>query len=164
MENWKQRTEALIGNEGCEKLENAKVIIYGIGGVGSFACEGLVRAGIGSIAIVDNDTIDITNINRQIHANINTIGSQKIIAMKERILSINPKCNVEIYSNLDNEENLIDNTYAYVIDAVDTVKTKIQIIRTSKEKNVEIISAMGVAKKMEPSMLKVSNISRNKSM
>ena len=162
MENWKQRTEALIGTEACNKLGKSKVIIYGIGGVGSFVCEGLVRAGIGNITMVDNDVVDITNINRQIHANINTIGMLKTDVMKKRILEINPNCNVEIYSNIENEENLINDTYTYVIDAVDTIKTKVALAKKCKDINVKIIAAMGVAKKLDPSQLEVSDIYKTK--
>ena len=129
-ENWEDRTEKLIGKEALEKLENSKVIIYGIGGVGSYVVEALARAGVGNLSLVDPDKISISNINRQIHSNFKTVGKNKIEVMKERILEINPKANVEIFNpkELDFEEqNLINNTYSYVVDAVDTIKTKLEI-------------------------------------
>lgn len=163
MENWKSRTEKLIGEKALEKLENSKVIIYGIGGVGSFTVEGLVRAGIGNFTLVDPDNISETNINRQIHSNIKTVGKSKISVMKERILEINKKANVEIYSPKElkfEEQNLIDESYSYVIDAVDTVKTKIKIIEKAKEKNIPVISAMGAGNKLDATKFIVSDISK----
>ncbi len=129
--NWKNRTEILIGKEGIEKLEKAKVLIYGIGGVGSFAVEGLARTGIGNLILVDEEKIDETNINRQIHANVNTVGLKKVDVMKKRILEINPSAKVEtvLPSSLEREEDLIDETITYVIDAVDTISTKLKIIK-----------------------------------
>ena len=116
-ENWKDRTEKLIGKIALEKLEKAKVIIYGIGGVGGYVVEALARAGVGCLTLVDLDKISISNINRQIHSNLKTVGKSKIEVMKERILEINPKANVEIFNpkELDFEEqDLINNTYSYV--------------------------------------------------
>ena len=160
-ENWKNRTEKLIGKVALEKLEKAKVIIYGIGGVGSFAVEGLVRAGIGNLSLVDPDDIAVTNINRQIHSTVNTVGKSKIEVMKKRILEINPKANVEIYNpkELDFEEqNLIDENCSYVIDAVDTVKTKINIIEKAKNVGVPVISAMGAGNKLDATKFEVADI------
>lgn len=160
-EDWKERTERLIGKEAVKKLEDSRVIIYGIGGVGSFAVEGLVRAGIGNLVLVDIDNISVTNINRQIHSNVKTIGKSKISVMKQRILEINPKANVEIYNpkTLDfDEEELIDGTYSYVIDAVDTVRTKINIIEKAKEKGVPVISAMGAGNKLDATQFNVADI------
>ena len=163
MENWKSRTEKLIGKEALKKLEKSKIIIYGIGGVGSFTVEGLVRAGIGNITLVDPDNISETNINRQIHSNIKTVGKSKIAVMKERILEINNKANVETYNPKElefEEQDLIDETYSYVIDAVDTVKTKINIIEKAKEKNVPVISAMGAGNKLDATKFVVSDINK----
>ncbi len=163
MEEWKDRTEKLIGKDALEKLKNAKVIIYGIGGVGSFAVEGLVRAGIGNLVLVDPDNISITNINRQIHSNVNTVGKSKIEVMKERILEINPQENVETYNpkSLEfEEENLIDESYSYVIDAVDTVKTKVNIIERAKKKGVPVISAMGAGNKLDATKFEVTDINK----
>ena len=157
---WSDRTEILIGKDGIEKLENAKVLIYGIGGVGSFAVEGLARAGVGNLILVDEDEIDVTNINRQIHATSKTVGKKKVDVMKERILEINPCAKVETYlpSTLENEEDLIDENITYAIDAVDTITTKLKIIKKAKEKNIPVISAMGAGNKMEPSKFEVSDI------
>ena len=162
-ENWNARTEKLIGKDGVRKLEVAKVIIYGIGGVGSFVVEGLVRAGVGKLVLVDPDKISESNINRQIHSNVNTIGKSKVEVMKKRILEINPKANVEIYNpkNLDFEEQeLIDDSFSYVIDAVDTVKTKINIIEKAKEKGIPVISAMGAGNKLDATKFEVVDISK----
>lgn len=158
--NWKNRTEILIGKEGIEKLEKAKVLIYGIGGVGSFAVEGLARAGIGNLILVDEEKIDETNINRQIHANVNTVGLKKVDVMKKRILEINPSATVEtvLPSFLEREEDLIDETITYVVDAVDTISTKLKIIKRAKEKNIPIISAMGAGNKLDPTKFEVSDI------
>lgn len=160
-ENWKDRTRKLIGEVALEKLKKAKVIIYGIGGVGSFAVEGLVRAGIGNLSLVDPDNIDVTNINRQIHSTLNTVGQSKIGVMKKRILEINPKANVATYNpkELDFEEqDLIDESYSYVIDAVDTVKTKINIIERAKKIGVPVISAMGAGNKLDATKFEVTDI------
>ena len=159
--NWKERTEKLIGKKAIKKLEDAKIIIYGIGGVGSYTVEGLVRAGIGNLVLVDPDNISITNINRQIHSNIKTVGKSKIEVMKERILEINPKANVEIYNpkKLEfKEENLIDDSFSYVIDAVDTVKTKISIIEKAKTIGIPVISAMGTGNKLEANKFEIADI------
>lgn len=161
IEEWKNRTSLLIGEEGINKLKESKVAVYGIGGVGSFVVEGLVRAGIEKIALIDNDIVDITNINRQIHANINTIGKRKVDVMKQRILEINPKAIVDVYMSdeiANGEENLIDNTFSYVVDAVDTVTTKIKLIEKANKEDVKIISCMGTGNKMEPTKLEISDI------
>lgn len=160
-EKWNSRTEILLGKEGIEKLKNAKVIIYGIGGVGSFVVEGLARAGVGNLILVDKDTISKSNINRQIHSNINTIGREKTEVMKERILEINPNCNVEVYNPNElefDEEELINNSIDYVVDAIDTIKQKIKIIVKAKELGVPIISAMGAGNKLDPTKFEVSDI------
>ena len=162
-ENWKNRTELLIGKDAVEKLAKAKVIIYGIGGVGSFTTEALARAGIGNLTLVDNDVISLTNINRQIHSNINTVGKSKIEVMKKRVLEINPEAKVEIYNPKEidlQEELLINTTYDYVVDAVDTVSTKIRIIETAKKQNIKVISAMGTGNKIEPTKFEVADISK----
>lgn len=160
-EEWKSRTELLIGKENIQKLSKAKIIVYGIGGVGSFVVEGLVRAGIENIILVDNDVIASSNLNRQIHATISNIGKLKVDCMKERILSINPKVTVETYipQNMENgEETLIDNTIDYVIDAVDTITTKLKLIQRAKEKQVPIISCMGTGNKLDPTRFEIADI------
>lgn len=164
MENWKDRTKLLIGEEATKKLENSKVAVYGIGGVGSFAVEALARAGIGHLVLIDNDVISITNLNRQIHANHNTIGQKKVEVMKQRILDINPNAIVETYTPENNEiygrseADIINNSFDYVIDCVDTVKTKLLLIEKAKNEEVPIISCMGTGNKLEPTMLEVADI------
>ena len=162
-EVWDERTQLLIGRKNIEKLNNAKVAVYGIGGVGSFVVEGLVRAGIGNIILIDNDVISVTNINRQIHANMNTIGKRKIDVMKERILAINPKIKIEIYmaQEIENgEESLINKDITYVVDAVDTVTTKLKLIEKAKEVNVNIISCMGTGNKLDCTKFEITDISK----
>lgn len=124
------RTELLIGEEGIEKLNNSKVIVFGIGGVGSFVVEALTRAGVGNLILVDNDTICISNLNRQIHATQSKVGNIKVEAMKERVLSINPNCNVEAkqeFITADNIEEIIPSDIDYVVDAIDTVTSKLAL-------------------------------------
>ena len=153
--------KCLYGKEGLQGLKKSKVAVFGIGGVGSFVVEGLVRAGIGNIVIVDPDDISVTNINRQIHALHSTLGKSKVEIMKKRILDINPDICVEIYrgNEISNgEENLIDGTFSYIIDAVDTVTTKIKLIKKAKQENVPIISCMGTGNKLEPTKLEVADI------
>lgn len=153
------REERLIGKENVEKLKKFKVAVFGIGGVGSFVVEGLARAGIGNLLLVDNDTIDITNINRQIHANINTVGRNKVDVMKERILSINPEANIEISTEFFMPgSKLIDNSLDYIVDAIDTVTGKIELVCRANELNIPIISAMGTGNKLDPTKFEVSDI------
>ncbi|ACQ52501.1 tRNA threonylcarbamoyladenosine dehydratase [Clostridium botulinum] len=161
MENWLQRTEFLIGKEAIENLNKSKIVVLGVGGVGSFVIEALVRSGVGNITIVDNDTIDITNINRQIHANLNTVGKSKVEVMKERILSINPNCNVkthEVFINKDNISEIVDKDTDYVVDAIDTASSKILSIVWCDKNNINIISSMGTANKLHPTKLKIADI------
>lgn len=161
MQNQFTRTELLIGKDGLEKLKNAKVAVYGVGGVGSYVVEGLARAGVGHIALMDKDYVDITNINRQIHATHNTIGKAKVEVEKQRILEINPKAIVEIYQidTLEKpEEEIIDSSFTYVVDAVDTVTTKLKLIEKANLENVPIISAMGTANKLDPTKFEVADI------
>ena len=160
-EKWNSRTELLIGKENLEKLSKSKIIVYGIGGVGSFVVEGLVRAGIENIILVDNDVISPSNINRQIHATTSNIGKLKVECMKERILLINPNVKVETYVPTDmsiEEETLIDDSVSYVVDAVDTITTKLKLIEKSKKENVPIISCMGTGNKLDPTQFEISDI------
>lgn len=160
-----QRTELLLGQECLEKLKNSHIIVFGLGGVGGYVVEALVRVGIQEITVVDFDTIDITNLNRQIIATQNTIGNYKADAIKERILSINPAVKVNSYREKFSEETASiffnDNSkYSYVIDAIDLVKHKIKIIELSKERKIPVISCMGTGNKLNPEMLKISDISK----
>lgn len=159
------RTELLIGTEGREKLTNSKVIVFGIGGVGSFVVEALTRAGVGNLILVDNDTICVSNLNRQIHATQSTIGKIKVEAMRDRILSINPSCNVEIkqiFINGDNIEEVIKEDIDYVVDAIDTVTSKLALAKYCYEKGIRIISSMGTGNKMDPTQFRVTDISKTK--
>lgn len=161
MKNEFTRTELLIGKTGVEKLKKSKVVVYGIGGVGSYVVEGLARAGIGHIVIVDFDKVDITNINRQLLATHSTIGKDKVEVMKERILDINPNVVVEAYKpdEIENgEESLINNSVTYVVDAIDTITNKIKLIERANKENVKIISATGAANKLDPTAFEVADI------
>ena len=163
MEEQFSRTISLIGKEKFKKIQNATVAVYGIGGVGSYVVEGLVRGGIGHIILIDNDKISITNMNRQIHATLDTIGKDKTEVMKQRILSINPEIKIETYNSneiKDGEENLIDKDIDYVVDAVDTIETKIKLIEKAKMENVKIISCMGTGNKLDPTKFEVTDISK----
>lgn len=158
-----ERSKLLIGEKGVQKLHNAKVAVFGIGGVGSFVVEALARAGIGELVLVDDDTIALSNINRQIHATHDTVGKYKVDVMKERVNSIYPKCNVvvnKVWYSKECEEKIIDNSFNYVIDAVDNVSAKLEIIRNAKKNNVKVISAMGTGNKLNPTMFEIADISK----
>ncbi|NMA82362.1 MAG: tRNA threonylcarbamoyladenosine dehydratase [Epulopiscium sp.] len=154
------RTELLLGQEAMERLYKSKVAIFGIGGVGSFIAEGLVRSGIGHFILVDHDVIDVTNINRQIHANTITIGQPKVEAMKERMLQINPKVEVETYQTffLPEDKTIPWDGLDYVIDAIDTVTGKIALIEKALEIKTSIISCLGAGNKLDPTQLEVADI------
>ena len=161
MLNQFSRTELLIGKEGLEKLKNAKVAIFGIGGVGSFVAEGLVRAGIGNFILVDDDKVCLTNLNRQIIATRKTIGKYKVDVMKERILEINPDAKVETVQEfyMPNSENqIITSDLNYVADCIDTITAKIELVKNCKELGIPIISAMGTGNKLDPSKLTITDI------
>lgn len=155
------RTELLIGTEGLDKLKDSKVIVFGVGGVGSFTCEALARSGVGTLVLVDNDDICLTNINRQIHATTKTLGQSKVETMKGRILDINPDCNViacETFVNAQNVAEIIGNDVSYVVDAIDTVTSKLAIIEYCKNNNINVISSMGTGNKLDPSRFRVTDI------
>ena len=159
------RTAQLLGNENVENLFDKHVIVFGVGGVGGYVVEALARSGIGKISIVDNDVVNESNINRQIIALHSTIGKQKVDVLKNRILDINPECQVFVYNQFFLPENSNDfdfSIYDYVVDAVDTVTAKIEIIKKSKESNVPVISSMGTGNKLNPMGFKVSDISKTK--
>ena len=161
MLNQFSRTELLIGKEGIEKLKNAKVAIFGIGGVGSFVTEGLVRAGIENFILVDDDKVCLTNLNRQIIATRKTIGKYKVDVMKERIWDINPDAKVETVQEfyMPNSENqIITSDLSYVADCIDTVTAKIELVKNCKELGIPIISAMGTGNKLDPSKLTITDI------
>lgn len=153
------RLELLI-NDKLELVKNKKVLVIGLGGVGGYAVEGLVRSGISNITIIDNDIIDITNLNRQLISNINNIGKKKTDEFEKRILSINPNCNItkiDKFITLDNI-NDINFDFDYIVDACDTISIKMELIRISKKNNIKLISCMGTGNKMDPSKLKIMDI------
>lgn len=155
------RTELLIGKQGLEKLHNAKIAIFGIGGVGSFVVEGLVRAGVQNFVLVDNDKISLTNLNRQLIATQKTIGKDKVEVAKERILDINPKAKVEVFKEFflpNSNTNIITKELTYVVDCIDTVTAKIEIVMQCKNLKIPIISAMGTGNKLNPLKLEVTDI------
>jgi len=154
------RTELLIGKEAVEKLQKAKVAIFGIGGVGSYVVEALVRAGIKNFTLVDKDVVDITNLNRQIIATHKTIGQPKVEVAKERILEINPNAKIEIYKEffLPESKGFLDETIDYIVDAVDTVTAKIEIILRAQADNIPVISWMGAGNKLDPAKFQVKHI------
>lgn len=159
------RTELLIGKEALDKLRSSKVVVFGIGGVGSYTVEALARAGIGKIILIDDDTICLTNINRQLHATIKTISKSKVQVMKDRILLINPKCEVETFEAFVKEENIgdfISEDTDYVVDAIDTVTSKIALVVWCKEHNINIISCMGTGNKLDPTLFRVADIYKTK--
>lgn len=161
MLNQFSRTELLIGIEGLAKLNKSKVAIFGIGGVGSFVAEGLVRAGIGNFILVDNDEISLTNINRQIHSTMKTIGQNKVDAMKNRILEINPNAKVEIYKEFfmpDSNVKILDKNIDYIIDAIDTITAKIELVVQANKLNIPIISSMGTGNKLNPTKFEITDI------
>jgi len=161
MENQFSRTELLIGKEAVEKLQKAKVAVYGIGGVGSYVVEALVRAGIGHIILVDYDKYDITNINRQLGATHSCIGKYKVEVMKQRCLDINPNIKIEAYRPeeiKDGETSLVDSSVTYVVDAIDTMTNKIKLIEKAKAENVKIITATGAGNKLDATKFEVSDI------
>lgn len=155
------RTENLIGKENLDKLKNSHIAIFGIGGVGGYVTEALVRAGVGKIDIIDNDTISESNINRQIIATTKSVGKFKVDVMKERILEINPNVQVNTFNilYLPNTANQFDFTkYDYIIDAVDNVTAKIELVIRANYSNVPIISSMGTGNKLDPTAFEVSDI------
>ena len=155
------RTQLLLGEKAMEKLKNSRVAVFGVGGVGGYSVEALARSGVGAIDIIDDDKVCLTNINRQIIADTKSIGKYKVDVAKERILSINPKCKVTTYRCFYLPENSSEfdfSNYDYVIDAVDTVTAKINLVMQANESNVKIISSMGAGNKLDPTAFVVSDI------
>lgn len=160
MDNQFSRTELIIGKESIEKLQASKVAIFGLGGVGSYVVEGLVRAGVGNFVLVDKDTVDVTNLNRQLIATTKTIGQPKVEVAKQRILEINPKVNVEIYQEffMPETKGILDDTIDYIVDVVDTVTAKIELVQRANKLNIPIISSMGTGNKLDPTQFEVTDI------
>lgn len=161
MPDWFSRTQLLMGKDGIEKLHNAHVAVFGVGGVGGYVVEALVRSGVGKIDIFDNDTVSLTNLNRQIIATHDTIGRYKVDVMKERALSINPEIEVNAYNCFYMPENADEYDlvkYSYIVDAIDTVTAKIELIVRADRAGVPIISSMGAGNKLDPSRFEVEDI------
>lgn len=155
------RTGLLIGEEGVEKLQSARVAVFGIGGVGGYVVEALARSGVGALDLIDNDTVALSNLNRQIIATKQTVGQYKVDVMKERIMSINPEAQVEVYRCFFLPENADEFDFAqydYVVDAVDTVTAKLEIIMRAKAVGVPVISCMGAGNKLDPTKFEVTDI------
>lgn len=156
-----QRTQILLGEDKMNKLYNSKVAVFGVGGVGGYVVEALARSGVGSFVIIDKDTVSLSNINRQIIATHDTIDKYKVDVMKERILSINPEANVDARRCFFLPENANEfdfSEYDYVVDAVDTVTAKLEIITRAKQSNVPVISSMGAGNKLDPTKFQVADI------
>lgn len=159
------RTELLLGKEAMEKLKNARVAVFGIGGVGGYVCEALVRSGVGAFDLIDDDKVCLTNLNRQIIATRKTVGKYKTDVMKDRILEINPDARVEVHKCFflpENADEFPFEEYDYIVDAVDTVTAKISLVMKAQEMNVPIISSMGAGNKLDASQFRVADIYKTK--
>ena len=157
-----EREELIIGKENIEKLKNKKVAIFGIGGVGSYVVEGLARAGIQNFVLIDNDMVAISNINRQLIALQSTVGKDKVEVAQKRILDINPSANVEIRKEFycKDTNGWIDNSIDYIVDAIDTVSSKLDLIEQAKTLDIPIISCMGTGNKLDPTRFEITDISK----
>lgn len=165
-EKWLERTELLIKENGIEKLQKANILVVGLGGVGSFAAEFLARSGVGKMTIVDGDTVDITNINRQLPALQSTIGKHKSQLVAERLLDINPKLDLTEINQFLNPENMaeiLDNgNFDYVLDCIDSVSPKLSLIKAARIRKIKIVSCMGAGGKIDPAKVMVRDISKTK--
>ena len=160
---WYERTESLIGSENIEKLRNSHVAIFGIGGVGSFVAEGLIRAGVGTITVIDGDKVAESNINRQLIATAKTLDLPKVEVISERAKDINPEIKIHTIYDFyipENRDNFFVNKYDYVVDAIDSVTNKVDLIKTCYDKNIPIISSMGTANKLNPTMFEIADINK----
>lgn len=163
MDNWLSRTELLIKEEGVEILKSSNVLIVGLGGVGSFAAEFIVRSGVGKLTIVDGDDVDNTNINRQLPAMKSTVGKQKVDVMAERLLDINPNLELTVLDEFLNPERMIEvvsDEYDYVMDCIDSLTPKVNLIMAAKRKRIKVVSAMGAGGKTDPSKIVITDISK----
>lgn len=157
------RTQMILGENSLEKLRNSHVLIVGVGGVGGYSVEALVRSGVGSITICDHDTVSLSNINRQLCALHSTIGEYKVDVLYKRSLDINPNIKIRAlkeYYTKDNRDEILDLEYDYIIDAIDSVTSKIDLIKSATSKNIPIISAMGTGNKLDPSKFQICDISK----
>lgn len=161
METQFSRTEILLGSDAMEKLAHSRVAVFGVGGVGGYVCEALVRSGVGAFDLIDKDVVSLTNINRQIIATHSTIGRYKTEVMKERMLDINPNADVRIHNCFflpENADEFPFDEYDYIVDAVDTVTAKIALVMKAQEKNIPIVSSMGAGNKLDGSAFMVADI------
>lgn len=159
------RTELLLGKEAMNQLSASKVAIFGIGGVGGYACEALVRSGVGAFDLIDDDKVCLTNLNRQIIATRKTVGKYKADVMKERMLEINPDVDVAVHKSFflpENADEFPFDEYDYIVDAVDTVTAKIELVMKARGKNIPIISSMGAGNKLDASQFRVADIYKTK--
>ena len=165
MLNQFSRTQLLLGKEAMDKLEGSRVAVFGIGGVGGYVCEALVRSGVGAFDLIDDDKVCLTNLNRQIIATRKTVGKYKVDVMKERILEINPDAEVTVHKCFflpENADDFLFENYDYVVDAVDTITAKLEIIMQAKKKQVPVISCMGAGNKLDASAFRVEDIYKTK--
>lgn len=165
MLNQFSRTQLLLGEEAMEKLKNSRVAVFGIGGVGGYVCEALVRSGVGAFDLIDDDKVCLTNLNRQIIATRKTVGKYKADVMKERMLEINPDVDVTVHKCFflpENADEFPFEKYDYVVDAVDTVTAKLEIIMQAKKKQIPVISCMGAGNKLDASAFRVADIHKTK--
>ena len=165
MLNQFSRTQLLLGEEAMNKLKNSRVAVFGVGGVGGYVCEALARSGVGTFDLIDDDKVCLTNLNRQIIATRKTVGKYKVEVMKERILDINPDAQVNIHQCFflpENADEFSFDAYDYVVDAVDTVTAKIEIIMQAKKKEIPVISSMGAGNKLDPTAFRVADIYKTK--
>ena len=159
------RTQLLLGPEAMEKLAHSRVAVFGVGGVGGYVCEALARSGVGAFDLIDDDKVCLTNINRQIIATRKTIGKYKVEVMRERILDINPSADIRVYKCFflpENADEFPFDEYDYVVDAVDTVTAKIELVMKAQEKGVRIVSSMGAGNKLDASAFRVADIYKTK--
>ncbi len=164
-EHWLARTELLIGKEGINQLQNAHILIVGLGGVGSYAAEFIARSGVGNLTIIDSDTIDKTNINRQLPALNSTIGIDKTEVMRQRIKDINPGINLHVINEFlvpERAYEIVSDKYDYVIDCIDSISPKVQLIVAAKRKRVKIISSMGAGGRLDVTKIKIRDISKTR--
>lgn len=166
MNNWLERTELLIGKEALEKIKSSNILVVGLGGVGSYAAETLVRSGVGKITIIDGDDVDPTNKNRQLQALDSTVGEQKALVLKNRFLDINPLLDITVYDEFLTPQAmaqlLSSNTYDYVLDCIDSVQPKLALILTLRALKCPFISSMGAGGKLDPSKIKIADIKKTK--
>ena len=163
MINQFSRTELLVGREAMNTLQNARVAVFGVGGVGGYTVEALARSGVGALELIDNDTVSLTNLNRQIIALHSTVGRAKVEVCRERILDINPECRVTIHQTFflpETSDRFDFSQYDYVVDAIDTVKGKLELALKAQEAGVPIISSMGAGNKLDPTAFEVCDISK----